>query len=64
MASISERTSLFESPSTPKSSEQWKQALAGVKLLYIRRQYKQCAARAAEILRNANQKASFLLLLC
>ncbi|KAK1140056.1 hypothetical protein N8T08_010888 [Aspergillus melleus] len=40
MASILERTSLFESPSTPKSSEQWKQALAGVKLLYIRRQYK------------------------
>lgn len=60
MASISERTSLFESPSTPRTSEQWKKALEGVKLLYLRRQYKQCAARAAEILRNANQKASSL----
>ncbi|PLB55832.1 hypothetical protein P170DRAFT_453076 [Aspergillus steynii IBT 23096] len=56
MAPISEITSRFESPSTPRTSEQWRQALEGVKLLYIRHQYKQCAARAAEILRNTNQK--------
>ncbi|KAE8165871.1 hypothetical protein BDV40DRAFT_285829 [Aspergillus tamarii] len=55
MASIVSRSSLFESPSVPRSSQQWKAALHDVKLLYIQRQYKQCAARATELLKKARE---------
>ncbi|KAL1855117.1 hypothetical protein Plec18170_004533 [Paecilomyces lecythidis] len=34
----------------PRSAEDWKLALERIKLLYLRRQYKQCAARANELL--------------
>ncbi|KAE8414885.1 hypothetical protein BDV36DRAFT_298618 [Aspergillus pseudocaelatus] len=55
MASIASRSSLFESPSVPRSSQQWKTALHDVKLLYIQRQYKQCAGRATELLEKARE---------
>ncbi|KAE8140010.1 hypothetical protein BDV38DRAFT_269414 [Aspergillus pseudotamarii] len=55
MASIASRSSLFESPSVPRSSQQWKAALHDVKLLYIQCQYKQCAARATELLEKARE---------
>ncbi|KAE8379890.1 hypothetical protein BDV26DRAFT_279961 [Aspergillus bertholletiae] len=53
MTSIANRSSLFESPSVPRSAQQWKAALQDIKLLYIQRQYKQCAARATELLEKA-----------
>ncbi|GAD96136.1 conserved hypothetical protein [Paecilomyces variotii No. 5] len=34
----------------PRSPEDWKLALERIKVLYLRRQYKQCAARANELL--------------
>ncbi|EAL93661.1 hypothetical protein KXV68_004102 [Aspergillus fumigatus] len=40
----------LETPLSPQSPEQWKQAIQEVKLLYLQRQYKQCAARSFEIL--------------
>ncbi|GAB1191031.1 hypothetical protein APSETT444_000200 [Aspergillus pseudonomiae] len=55
MASIANRSSLFESPLVPRSSQQWKAALQGVKLLYTQRQYKQCAARATELLEKSRE---------
>ncbi|KNG89057.1 hypothetical protein ANOM_002952 [Aspergillus nomiae NRRL 13137] len=55
MASIANRSSLFESPLVPRSSQQWKAALQGVKLLYVQRQYKQCAARATELLEKSRE---------
>ncbi|KAK6826991.1 hypothetical protein RU639_004703 [Aspergillus parasiticus] len=55
MASIASRSSLFESPLVPRSSQQWKGALQDVKLLYIQRQYKQCASRATELLEKARE---------
>ncbi|KAE8355281.1 hypothetical protein BDV28DRAFT_146269 [Aspergillus coremiiformis] len=55
MASIASKSALFESPSVPRSSQQWKVALQKVKLLYIQRQYKQCAARAMELVENARE---------
>ncbi|RMJ29118.1 hypothetical protein PHISP_00061 [Aspergillus sp. HF37] len=39
----------------PKTRSQWKSALVGVKLLYAQRQYKQCAARSAELLQSATE---------
>ncbi|KAL2008569.1 hypothetical protein VTN00DRAFT_6763 [Thermoascus crustaceus] len=38
----------------PKSSAQWKLVLQDVKSLYLRRQYRQCAMRSAELLNNKN----------
>ncbi|ODH53744.1 hypothetical protein GX48_00162 [Paracoccidioides brasiliensis] len=40
-------------PSNP--SEQWKVSLQEVKLLYFRRQYKQCAAKSTKLLREVDQ---------
>ncbi|KAI9926439.1 hypothetical protein ASPWEDRAFT_45469 [Aspergillus wentii DTO 134E9] len=39
----------------PQTPDQWRLALQGVKLLYFQRQYKQCAARSAEILKTASE---------
>ncbi|OGM44851.1 hypothetical protein ABOM_006117 [Aspergillus bombycis] len=55
MASIASRSSLFESPLVPRSSQQWKAALQGVKLLYVQRQYKQCTVRATELLEKSRE---------
>ncbi|TQB71900.1 hypothetical protein MPDQ_007205 [Monascus purpureus] len=46
---------VFESSSPPRTTAQWKRVLSGVKLLYIQRQYKQCAACCAEILQTARE---------
>ncbi|RJE22463.1 hypothetical protein PHISCL_05195 [Aspergillus sclerotialis] len=42
----------FNASSSPKTAKQWKAALKEVKLLYIQRQYKQCAARSTELLKS------------
>ncbi|KAF7593127.1 hypothetical protein BBP40_012006 [Aspergillus hancockii] len=55
MSSIASKAALFESPSTPRSSHQWKAALEGVKCLYIKEHYKQCAAKAVELLEKAKE---------
>ncbi|KAF5867058.1 hypothetical protein ETB97_006904 [Aspergillus alliaceus] len=55
MASIASRMSLFEPPSVPRSSQQWKIALKNIKVLYIQRQYKQCAAQATELIGQARE---------
>ncbi|KAJ5679228.1 hypothetical protein N7462_007472 [Penicillium macrosclerotiorum] len=48
----------FTFPSTPpppRTREEWERVLIGVKHLYLQRQYKQCALRAAEISNSARK---------
>lgn len=47
-------------PSRPKTQSQWKSALQDVKSLYIQRQYKQCAARSSELLKNGSRPVTIL----
>lgn len=42
-------------------SEEWKLSLQEVKLLYLQRQYKQCAAKSTKLLRKADNQVSFSL---
>ncbi|KAA8644112.1 hypothetical protein EYZ11_008431 [Aspergillus tanneri] len=58
MASISHKSARFESPSSPRSSGQWRRILQDIKLLYFRSQYKQCATRSMEVLRTAAEPPS------
>lgn len=51
----------FAPPSTPpvpQTIQEWKTALNGVKSLYLQRQYKQCAARCADLLMVAKEPVS------
>ncbi|PKY01578.1 hypothetical protein P168DRAFT_241480 [Aspergillus campestris IBT 28561] len=57
MAPVSNRASHFETVLHPESSKEWRSILQGIKLLYTRRQYKQCATHCFEILNNTNQLA-------
>ena len=53
-------SSSFNTPTSPKTAKQWKAALKEVKLLYIQRQYKQCAARSTELLKSESGQVRFL----
>lgn len=51
----------FAPPSTPPAPQtirEWKTTLNGVKSLYLQRQYKQCAARCADLLAVAKEPVS------
>lgn len=50
--------SVLDPSLNPQTPDQWRLALQGVKLLYFQRQYKQCAARSAEILKTASEPVS------
>ncbi|PGH17904.1 hypothetical protein AJ79_00803 [Helicocarpus griseus UAMH5409] len=56
--SISETLVVYENTTNTlqlsNSSEQWKISLQEVKLLYLQRQYKQCAAKATKLLRKVD----------
>lgn len=45
--------------SLPRTAKQWEVALKEVKLLYGRRQYKQCAARSNELLNSESGAVRF-----
>lgn len=62
MTSIAAKTSLFESSSIPSTSAQWKSTLQEIKLLYMQRQYKRCAARSSSILSVAREPVLPLVL--
>lgn len=63
--------SIYGSPVVPSNSthtlqlsypsEEWKLSLQEVKLLYLQRQYKQCAAKSTKLLRKADNQVSFSL---
>ncbi|PLN83688.1 hypothetical protein BDW42DRAFT_164448 [Aspergillus taichungensis] len=55
MALVSCRASHFETVSHSKSYKEWRCTLQGIKLLYTRRQYKQCATHCFEILNKATE---------
>jgi hypothetical protein len=46
---------------SPINGEEWKIVLKSVKVLYLKRQYKQCASRSTEILKGDKDPVSVLL---
>ncbi|KAE8149775.1 hypothetical protein BDV25DRAFT_130108 [Aspergillus avenaceus] len=53
MAHVAELSAQFESSSVPRTSAQWKSVLGQVKQMWYGRQYKQCVARAEQLLDKA-----------